>query len=321
MSYNSGQIATSATQPAKDLMDTLKTIIDSHAAWVFVEEVTGTGTNVAQVFKCLGTSNSWGTDFFMALVRTSLTSSVGVCLFETYDSTAKTGGKPAIYVVGSTGFGPAADGSYATPKHVANENTVVAVTAGHLLAVGQENGSVGGISTSTSAATNYWIAVTNNNVILKVQVVGGGTGSAVVGWYDSFHTSSVDFAPLMVMPVDTGGSYQSQTFGAYTREPASFAHFYNFQGYFDLTSYTPRTPYNFLASQTKEAITGKWWASRIMLVESGRRNAMRGLVEDKLVMLDMGENAESIGDEVSIDGVVHTCLKTGTSGLWVSQAA
>lgn len=323
MSYNSGQIAASATQPAKDLMDTLKTHIDAHAAWTFEEEVAGTGTNVAQVFKCLGTSNAWGTDFFISLIRTSLTSRVGVCLFETFDNTAKTAGKPALVVGSNTGFGPQADGSSSVTRHVADQTTMSGYTHGHLLGAGFEGtpGAAGGIGTSTSVATDYWIAVTDDCVILKVCPVGGSHTGAFVGWYESFHASTADPAPLVISVLATTPSFQTLNYGAFTREKGGTAHNYNYAAALDPKPYTPNVASNFTSTVTKETVSQKWWASRVMAVEVGRRNTMRGLLPSEIVMLDMGENTEAIGDEVSIDGVDYTCFQTGTSGLWVSQAA
>jgi hypothetical protein len=79
--------------PALDIMTNLQTWMPANG-YTFVETYTS-GTNISDVYKSPGTSNSFGTDFYIGFNRTSTTvASVGVMVFEQWDAVNK---KPNKY--------------------------------------------------------------------------------------------------------------------------------------------------------------------------------------------------------------------------------
>lgn len=326
MSYATGPIQ-SATQPAKDLMDTVGTTIDAHAAWEFVEEVAGTGTNVARVYRCLGTLNGFGTDFYMAMTRTSLTSGVVVTIGEGYDSTNKRLTNPAVYFT-TTPTTPDTDLSYPTDRHVANETTLTAATQGFLYGAGAATSNVfTGLGVNTTGYT-YWVHVGATYVVVATRVGTAGT-AAFAGLYDSFHAVGADPFPIWCGGlVSTGTAFQAVggIVGAYTRQSVAGALNYQFTGGMNNTPWTTLYSGNFLSPGAKETISAKWFPSRLLLHENSRRNAMRGLLPAAVLTIDMTENPEAMGDTVTINGQLYTCLATAplltpaAASIWVSQA-
>lgn len=326
MSYQTGPIQ-NATQPSKDLMDTVGAVIDAHAAWEFVEEVVGTGTNISRVYRCLGTLNGFGSDFYAALTRTSLTSGVVVVMGEGYDAVNKKLIKPAVYFT-TTPTAPAADLSYPVDRHVANETTLTAATQGFLHGAGANvSNTFTGLGVNTTGFT-YWVHVGSNYVVVATRV--GSTGTvAYAGLYDSFHTTTVDPFPIWCGGfVSTGTAFQAVggIVGAYTRQSVAGALNYQFTGGMDNAGWTRIATANALSPVTREAISNNWFPTRLLLHENSRRNAMRGLLKPAVLAIDMAENPELMGDTVSVSGQLYTCLATAplltpsTTSIWVSQA-
>lgn len=300
MSYNTGSI-TSATQPAKDLMDTVGGYIDAHAAWEFVEEVAGTGTNVARVYKCLGTANSFGADFYVALVRTSLTGRVGIVAGETYDSGTKKFGNGATYgtAVVETGL------NYGTARHVANETTMTSNTAGYLKAA-DGGAAASGVAVNTTGFS-FYASVTADRVVLGTLV--GSAGTAVyAGLFDSFHAvPGVEAFPLCVAPA-AGGPASTSFTGATTRATGSATGSQTLPWYLTINNWTPMEPaYGQQAGISKERISNKFLASRIALYPGNgvsRSGAVMGRLKDDVRMVTMDETIEAVGDTLE-------------SGAWV----
>lgn len=325
MSYATGAIQ-SATQPAKDLMDTVGTTIDAHAAWEFVEEVAGTGTNVSRVYRCLGTSNGFA-DFHVAMTRTSLTSGVVMVAGEGYDSVNKKLTNPAPYFT-TTPTAPDTDTSYPTDRHVANETTLTATTQGFMYGAGSlASNTFTGMLNNTTGFT-YWVFVGTKYLGVATRV--GTTGYfAMANLYDSFHAVGADPFPLWVGTLASPATtFQAVgvIVGSYTRALTTTATNYQYMGGIDSTPWTPFVSGNFTTAVTKETISAKWFPSRIMLMEGWRRNSMRGLLNSAVLAINMGENVESMGDTVTIDGQLYTCMSTGpglttaAASIWVSQA-
>lgn len=326
MSYQSGPIQ--SAQPAKDLMDTVGAVIDAHAAWVFVEEVVGTGTNVSRVYRCLGTANGFGTDFYVSLTRTSLTSGVVVVAGEGYDAVAKTLTNPAVWFT-TVPTTPDADWSYPVDRHVANETTLNATTQGFLYGAGSAVANVyTGLLSNTTGFT-YWVFVGPRYLVVATRV---GTSGYVAhaGLYDSFHNTTVNPFPLWCGTLTASNGFQvvGGIVGAYTRHgigAAAASANYQFTGGLNTAPWTSLISAN-QSAVSKELISGKWFPSRVMLHENSRRNAMRGLLDPAILVIELAEAPETMGDTALVDGVLYTCVNAApglvpaTASIWVSQA-
>lgn len=328
MSFNTGVI-TSATQPAKDLMDTLGGIIDAHAAFEFVEEVVGTGTNVARVYKCLGSVNGFN-DFYIALARTSLTSRVVLIAGEGYDSGTKRFTNPVIYQT-STAITIGAGREYVTPKHVANDQiNIGSVVNGSIFCSVPGTGpaaNANGVGVNTTGFT-YWISVTN-----KMLFIGTSTDSGwmYAGLFESFHAvPTVEAFPLVVgVTGPINGNVMTAAQSRATGLAPSGSVPYPFSCCSGL--WTPVFSPQFITGNTKEKITGKFWVGRAFLYSwpgnsatFPRANALIGLLPAQLGIIRMDEAAEARADTITIDGNVwhFADVANGNGGYsWVIDTA
>jgi hypothetical protein len=319
LSYHAYALPADVVQPAKTFMDDLKTKLIDHAAWEFVEEVAGTGSRITQVFKCLGTVNSFGTDFFVGVTRMSLTGAVGFIIGETYDSGAKTFGKGAV--AANTALTVAADGSYGTARHVANENRLVAATVG-FLACGGSNSTISAGMTMPTTGQTYYESISNDRIVIGSF---NGTDSVYVGLYESFHAVGVDPFPLVVLG-NHGTAISTLVtaagYGAFTRDlkkaGTSSAGAWS----------TVLMPVNgdfvpcisrgagVQANMTgKEQISMKYFPGRVIVGEAASHHALRGVLRD---VLSVKFETAASGDTLSVDGVTHTVV--GYFSHWAAMA-
>jgi hypothetical protein len=333
-------------------MSTINSLIAAHPAWEFVETVVGsTATNITDVYKCLGSLNSFGTDFFVGIGRTGATpgtATVGMFIGETYDSGAKTFGKGAPWCAYNTALTVAADFSYGTARHVANETSMVATTDGFLRSVGGHSAHA---RAPGLASTNFswWLSVTNDRIVYGTSN-GGGLLSVYGGLYDSFHAVAIDPFPLVacsLWPALLTSAYDPRLHataspgGAFTRDAAlagtiAGAFRGGVSGHPWTQDHGSQAGYWSSAALSKEPMSGKWWPSRAMVYPESRAGAIKGLLKPDVLVLDMGEVGEVQGDTLTIDGVVHTqicgawgvsqhtdagSLVNRTKSTWVSQAA
>lgn len=87
MSYTTA-VVTSDAAPSTTLMTAIEGALTTHTAWDFVEERVS-GSYTFRVWKCSGTYNSQGSDFYVGLCRTTSgigTASINVVAFEGYNS-------------------------------------------------------------------------------------------------------------------------------------------------------------------------------------------------------------------------------------------
>ena len=334
MSYNSGTLSAGANA-VKELMDTFQPLIDAHAAWQFVEQVAGAGAKRVDVYKCLGSLNSFGTDFFMAFVRGTDNGNFLVLLAEQYDGTLKK------FTNGLTTNGSAitvnADGTHANSgaKHVANESCNPTFTTGYLC--GPSSPNVGSNQTGTVVAPSspWYLSVTNDAVVVSC-----GTNQVYVGAYESAYSPSIDPFPIVATHLHPNTSYASSfspTFGAsamgqsgFTREIGGAGSFANAaSGGIDRGLIQCVGTGN--TSVQKDPISNLWNASRLVLTSGVRRAVRRGLLADHVLAIPMAEPAtEAVGDIITIDGVVYTCFLVPNTtiyngnyldSIWVSQGA
>ena len=339
MSFNTASL--NSVTPAQTFMDTIKTIIDAHAAWVFVEQVIGTvTTNITDVYKCLGSVNSFGTDFYVGVCRsgaTPATASVGFIIGETYDSTLKKFGKGGIWCSYGATLTVESDLSYLTPRHVANETTLAAITEGFLRSVCYS--ATHGVAPGTSGvAYNYWISVSNDRIVLNNSNL---QPAVYLGLYDSFHSTALDPFPIIatgLIPTiystnETRLSPSMNCSGVFTRDAGPIGVTTGaFRGSSSGKAWTWQKGSVgawFTSTPTKEPISGMWWASRIVVWPESRYGAVKGLFKPDVLLLNMGEASEAVGDNITISGVVYRCMatyshtdgSTDIKSVWVSEAA
>lgn len=188
--YTSGTI-NSAT-PATALMTALDTHITANG-WTFVETYTS-GTNISNIYKSPGASNSFGTDFYVGLNRTSTTSDVALFLCELYDSSthyARKYAPPGLNAIPDTDY------------------TVVDATGIYPDSASFQKAAV--ITRATSSLFTWYANVTVDRMIF-----GSSAGDLVyVGLFDTLIPG--DSFPICVCKVG-GGSTAATTYGAVTRE-------------------------------------------------------------------------------------------------------
>ena len=211
--------------PALDIMTNLQTWMPANG-YTFVETYTS-GTNISDVYKSPGTSNSFGTDFYIGFNRTATTATtVAAMVFEQWDAVNKKAIKYAP-ATGAASMTPASDGSV-------NDSGVL-------------------LSATTAAASCYksaslYIPLNNASWVIYVnininRIIWGSSNSYVyngyAGLYDSFSTNNVTF-PLCVVSfsdkTSTIDPVSTTSGGSFTRDPWPTTATTNF-GVF--VSYTP----------------------------------------------------------------------------------
>ena len=335
MSYHVGTLSPNINA-AKELMDTVQVHIDAHPAWQFVEQVPGgvTTTKRVDVYKCLGTANSFGTDFFMAFTRNTDSGNFQVLLAEQYDGALKKFTNGLTNNQSSTAVN--ADGTHANSvaKHVANESNNPANTTGFLIGPSFPNPTAAASGGLVTPSTPWFLSVTNDAVVLSCGII-----QIYVGAYDSSYSLAVDPFPIVATHLHPNTSYTgaySPTFGSvtpgssgFTRELGGAGSFVNAAaGGIDKGIIQALGTGN--TTQQKDPISGLWNASRVALTSSVRRAVRRGLLGSHVRAISMAEVTEGVGDEITIEGIDYTCFLIPNTGyfsinhlesIWVSQAA
>lgn len=187
---------TSAT-PSVDLMTALDTQFTTNG-WTFIETFTSS-TNVTNIYKSPGTSNSFGTDFFVGMNRTSTTSSVAFMLFEIWDATGK---KCRKYAPNGSNTAPDTDYSIVDATGLAPNAMNVKAT----------------IPVATSTTFTWWSSITADRAMFTSSV--STTSGGYVGLFDSFLQND----PFPICVLNWSGTLAPGTgYGAVTREPLQTA--------------------------------------------------------------------------------------------------
>lgn len=336
MSYNTGTLSASVNA-AKELMDTVQTIIDAHAGWQFVEQVAGTTTTTKRVdiYKCLGSVNSFGTDFFMAITRNTDSGNCQVLLAEQYDGTLKKFTNGLAYSTVAVAVN--ADGTHANSvaKHVANESTNPVSTAAFLTGPSSPSSASNPTGAAIAPSTPWFLSVTNDAVIISC-----GIFQVYIGVYDSSYSLVLDPFPIIACHLHPNTSLQSAynpTFGTvmagnsgFTRDIGGASASMQFPGGGGIDKGLVQGLGTSTIAIQKDPISGLWNAARVVVTSSTRRAVRRGLLKSHVLTIPMAEVTEGVGDTITIDGVVYTCfLVPNTSifstsfvdSIWVSQAA
>lgn len=190
MGYNTGSINSST--PAVALMTALDTEFTGNG-WTFVETYTSS-TNVTNIYKSPAASNSFGTDFYVGVNRTSTTSTVAFMLGELYNSS-----------------------THLFRKYAKNSNTIPdtdysIVDATGILPTAMTRFAA--ISVNTSTLFTWWSNVTVDRAMFTSSA--STTGGGYVGLFDTLLPS--DPFPIAVLNW-TGSVTVGTTLGAVTREP------------------------------------------------------------------------------------------------------
>lgn len=186
--------------PSTVLLTQLETMLTDHPAWEFVEEVVE-GTYTERIWKCLGTLNSTGVDFFVCFMRLTTgiaTNPILVKLAEQYDA----------------GTNLASD--YAPNPEVANTPDVTDGTVGTgALAWSSTTLSVLFTITTRTTSFNYMIQVTNDYVCVYASPM---ANPVYVGTYQSYWLSAYPTRERALIVTRVG--LQDQDGGAaFTRQP------------------------------------------------------------------------------------------------------
>jgi hypothetical protein len=332
MSFNQGTLGISSNA-AQTLMDVIQPLINAHPAWVFLEQVVS-GSKKVDVYRCLGTLNSVGADFYVGIARGTDAGGVSVMVAEAFDGAAKTFTNSVYYSTVAQTINADGTNNNSAAKHVATGSTNPANTSGNIYGTPLVTTpvSITGIPVPSNVApsTPWWLSVTNEAIVL----CSGAMIPVYAGAYDSAYNSGTD--PWPICSVWFAAFYNTGFFapavnlypGGFTRDiGGSFSHTKAGQGY--ISGGVNRLMAYSTALVQKDPISGQWLASRVTLGSLTRPSVRRGVLKSHVISISMPEVTVGIGDTVTVDGVQYACLSTPsatsqinvTDSLWVSTAA
>lgn len=304
MSFAHNTIVGSAT-PTTDLLTIIEASLTTHPAWEFVEEYV-ISTVTTRVWKCLGTENDFGTDFYICFRYT--TASAGTAdLYITAAEEYSTSTHQATRGVGN----PA---NIITPD--ATYNAYQGATAANF------NSTVWNQlcwSVTSTVSFEYFVAVTSNYILVKTSAT--PTYANYVGLFQPFFPSNANEFPLVLCPfgnIDVDGS------GSVSRRPTV------------TTSMTDAFAISCDENQSTmryETAVGTVADTSASLYQSGdgpvgcralvyhtntTGGTYRGLFYDVVILNQHGD--VSRGDTVVINGETYYCVDdAGSYGLWISE--
>lgn len=299
MSYLSGTIVSNAS-PTTALITAIEGELTAHPAWDYVEEVTEGGFT-SRVWKCLGTLNGWGEDFYVALMRTSASSTLTVKAAELWNGTLAVRGLPIV----------TAGAPEATFKSKYG-------ATGYAWSSGNWNASLIAAVSVTSMA--YRIIVTAKGLWVHTYI--GTTSSGMyVGLFDipsPLVPVALEF-PLVGAVINDSANVA----GSASRRPtASNSANWGFPGLpYDLTTvwgYSMGTIPTGVAQLSGRALGAQVPA---YVLNDGAAAATRGVMPDVLVF--RSETGIVVGDTITVDSVQYVCLRGTMSNmsLWISTEA
>jgi len=250
--------------PALDIMTNLQTWMPANG-YTFVETYTS-ATNVSDVYKSPGTSNSFGTDFYIGFNRTATTATnVAVMVFEQWDAVSKKAIKyaPATGAVSTT---PAGDGSI-------NDSGVL-LSATTSAASCYKNTA---ISTQVSSSATIYLNITVNRLIWGHSTTVSYAGYA--GLYDPFTSGGFPLVSATTGYV-TITKPTSTSYGSITREPfisASTSNFGVWAGTYLYGYYSAWPITNANSATTSNPKTG-YFPTSLVAITSGKNTSVAGVL-------------------------------------------
>jgi hypothetical protein len=249
--------------PALDIMTNLQTWMPANG-YTFVETYTS-GTNISDVYKSPGTSNSFGTDFYIGFNRTSTTvASVGVMVFEQWDAVNKKAIKYAPSTGGSSTT-PAGDGTINDAGVFLNVTTSAASCYKNTV-----------IATAASVSATIYLNITVNRLIWGHSTTTPYAGYA--GLYDPFTSGGFPLISLTTgFSAATIPTYTS--YGSLTREPWISAATTNFAVYTGSVSYGYYYAWPATISTGPQAANNKtgYYPTTLIAIQGVKNTSVAGL--------------------------------------------
>lgn len=192
MTYYTG--STSSGSQGPDIINFIETGLTAHAGWSFIEATTFTHasqTKTCRVWKCLGTQNAGGLDFYVYLIRYVATGSgednIGFRVSEGYDSATHTVSRPAP----ATGSANTVSG---TDFSIGN-GTLYAPTLAPGTAGAQQEVLTGDIAGSP---IDHFLAVSKSFIAYSFNVAGVAANGFYAGNFNPTYSSA--YNPVMLIP-------------------------------------------------------------------------------------------------------------------------
>ncbi len=310
MSYATAVVTSSAT-PSTALMTAIEAELTTHTAWDYVEERVS-GSYTFRVWKCLGTYNSHGSDFYIALYRTTSgigTSGVSAVAFEGYDT--GTG-----YVTRAC---PPANAAAYTP-----DSTYDAWPSGTGVALSTlTGGTLASVNTSTVTFT-YRIFVSKDRLMFRTSL--SAADWVYVGLFEPLGWPGVTTEfPLIVAYSLSSGGFTSMSRCPHkgtraSRSRPGYATGSNWASSAPSTSYAPGLPTSGTIGTSYVGLYTTPFGNRAAVLDSNAPSGygstcIRGQFYGWLSFNDPGY-AE--GDTITVDGVQHVRLTAGQ--FWMSVA-
>lgn len=319
MSYFTERL-TNVTNPAVVFRAKLREMMIAHPAWEFVEEYENTTTaKTYEVYKNLGTANSWGQDFFFTTSWTTSSPNTGIMYMggsERYDlSTHK-----AMYALYSPYSNVAASQANDYTRHPLSTQHAPGTT-------GSSDLNQYLYSQFSATDMTYWIVLTESSVTLKTSV--SNAYGVHVGVFKPYWDHPYEF-PLYCLQI---GQSDGRNGGSVSRRPGSTSTgSYNWaiHGYSQKAGYgmavenCEGTPVGQLPSVTDvKYASGVAMGSppRLRMYESTDGD-VRGVMSHVLCFNQ--NSAVVVGDTLNVDGKLWVLLDTdGVRGMWFNtqQAA
>jgi hypothetical protein len=292
MSYTAALQAADAS-PGATFMTALNTILVA-AGFTAVETWTSS-TNTAIIYKSPAGSNSFGSDWYLNVLRTSdAATSVSFGIAEAWNTGTKK----------FTNYGPTSGTFTPTSVFAVNDATGVLPTG----AMAQRS------VTLSTAGFQYWVSANVNRVVVGARV-GIADTAVYAGLYDDVLPIALSPFPLAMI------NLASASTGTTTREPGATISTNNAFGVATQTNFAWSVVYG----SGLDVYQGKYipartclWSSR---VSAGSANGMRGLLKD---MVQCPITAAVNGDTMTVVdsvGVTKTYTRIGndTFQSWADQ--
>ncbi len=203
MAYTSGTETSDASATAT-LVARIETALTAHSAWEYVEEVTA-GSYTVRVWRNKGADNGFGSDWYLALMRTSDTSDLRFLVSEGWD------GSLAYRACVNPG----------SQSYIETTYRSLTGDTGYAWSDGRWNPY---LTLATNTSSFAWrIHVNNKRVIVQTSISGSLQGIKYLGLFDKVEPfssatwNSYNF-PLVAVPLDLTG-YDTDGSGSSTRRP------------------------------------------------------------------------------------------------------